>query len=265
MASTLLKILTANRNWWISMFALFTDYTQARIIYRRWRDFVSLKLREEGFSGLRPISAEILSGDLVSFKITCSECGKVLTEEDFRGALIWEAWNELPDFYCNAYKWKASKIILQIPKASYVPGEVVSILGNFNKDTDVQIDVLDSSGAVVSSASTRSDPNGNFKKDLWRIPLDFDEVRRFSVAARSDSKKAETSFYVSKVPLFTEEVIQDINVGRAVRTPNEIVYPPDSAYQFYRDLSGLFSRAESELFVIDTYPNEELVDLIYRK
>jgi len=265
MSSTLLKILTADRNWWIPMSALFTDYAQARIVYRKWRDFVSSKVREEGLSGLRPISAETLGTDLISFKIKCSECGRLLKQEDFHGALIWEAWNELPDFLCNECKSKASEIVVRLSKRSYAPGEVVSVLGGFDKDRDISIEVVDNDGEIMSAATARTDPNGSFKQDVWGIPLDLEGVTRYSVAAKSDSKKTESSFYVSKIPFLTDEISPEGGAVRAIEAPLEIVYQPGSNYQFYRDLSAILSKARSELFVIDRYPSEELIDLYLSK
>jgi len=47
--------------------------------------------------------------------------------------------------------------------------------------------------------------------------------------------------------------------------PGEKVYPKGFAYEFYHDVSELAKRASKEIFLIDSYPNEDVIDLYLAK
>lgn len=77
----------------------------------------------------------------------------------------------------------------------------------------------------------------------------------------SDYKKASEVFQIGKevTGQFTSQKFTPLVHGK------EKVYPKGHVYDFYKDIRQITKNAEREVFVIDAYVNEELLDLYLEK
>ncbi len=56
-----------------------------------------------------------------------------------------------------------------------------------------------------------------------------------------------------------------IKIPKSTKKKNEKVYPKGHVYDFYRDIQKIIRKAKKEVFLIDSYADEEILDLYLAK